>query len=225
VGQQILTNDNWGTQNANAVTNATAVTAIQQAAARVNAFALAPTSLDAVVLATLPAGSYTVQARGPNPNSSGVVLIEVYDATAGAVTATSPKASNVATRGEVGTGGNVLIAGFVINGTASRRMLIRGVGPTLTRFGLGQNAVLADPFLTLKDSSGVTLRTNDDWATGDDAAVIAAAAVAGGAFPLANGSKDAAMIIMLQPGAYTVQLSGVNNGTGIGIVEVYDVDP
>ena len=224
-GQQILTNDNWGTQNANAVTNATAVTAIQQAAARVSAFTLAPTSLDAVVLATLPAGSYTVQARGPNPNSSGVVLIEVYDATAGTVTATSPKASNVATRGEVGTGGNVLIAGFVINGTAARRMLIRGVGPTLTRFGLGQNAVLADPFLTLKDSSGVTLRTSDDWGSGDDAAVIASAAVSGGAFPLANGSKDAAMIIMLQPGAYTVQLSGVNNGTGIGIVEVYDVDP
>jgi hypothetical protein len=113
----------------------------------------------------------------------------------------------------------------VINGTTSRRMLLRGVGPTLRNFGLGPNAVLADPFLTLKDSAGATLRTNDDWASGDDAAVIAAAAVSSGAFALANGSKDAAMIVMLPPGAYTVQLTGVNNTTGIGIVEVYDVDP
>ena len=201
------------------------MTAIQQATTRVGTFALAPNSQDAVVFATLPAGNYTVQASGANPAASGVVLIEVYDATLAATTATSPRASNVATRGEVGTGANVLIAGFVINGTASRRMLLRGVGPTLTRFGLGQNAVLADPLLTLKDAAGVTLRTNDDWSTGGDAAVIAAAAVSGGAFALANGSKDAAMIIMLPPGAYTVQLSGVGNTTGIGIVEVYDIDP
>ena len=224
-GVPILTNDNWGNQSGNAAASATQVTAIQQATTRVGTFALAPNSQDAVVFATLPAGNYTVQAYGANPGASGVVLIEVYDATVAATTATSPRASNVATRGEVGTGANVLIAGFVINGTASRRMLLRGVGPTLTRFGLGQNAVLADPQLTLKDAAGVTLRTNDDWSTGGDAAIIAAAAVSGGAFALANGSKDAAMIIMLPPGAYTVQLSGVGNTTGIGIVEVYDIDP
>lgn len=224
-GVQIQSNDNWAAQNANAAANTTAVTAIQQAINRVGAFTLGQNSQDAVVLATLPPGSYTVQAKGPNANSSGVVLIEVYDATAGNAVATSPKASNVATRGEVGTGNNILIAGFVINGTTSRRILLRGVGPTLRSFGLGQNAVLADPFLILKDAAGTTLRTNDDWASGDDAAVIAAAAASGGAFALANGSKDAAMIVMLPPGAYTVQLSGVNNTTGIGIVEVYDVDP
>ena len=224
-GVPILTNDNWGNQSTNAAASATQVTAIQQATTRVGTFALAPNSQDAVVFATLPAGNYTVQGYGANPGASGVVLIEVYDATVAATTATSPRASNVATRGEVGTGVNVLIAGFVINGTASRRMLLRGVGPTLTRFGLGQNAVLADPQLTLKNAAGVTLRTNDDWSTGGDAAIIAAASVSGGAFALANGSKDAAMIIMLPPGAYTVQLSGVGNTTGIGIVEVYDVDP
>ena len=224
-GVPILSNDNWGNQSANAAANATQVTAIQQATTRVGTFALPPNSQDAVVFATLPAGNYTVQGYGANSGASGVVLIEVYDATVAATTATSPRASNVATRGEVGTGANVLIAGFVINGTASRRMLLRGVGPTLTRFGLGQNAVLADPLLTLKNAAGVTLRTNDDWSTGGDAAIIAAASVSGGAFALANGSKDAAMIIMLPPGAYTVQLSGVGNTTGIGIVEVYDIDP
>jgi hypothetical protein len=224
-GVPILTNDNWGNQSANAAASATQVAAIQQATTRVNTFALGPNTQDAVVLATLPAGNYTVQAFGANPGASGVVLIEVYDATPGAATATSPRASNVATRGEVGTGANVLIAGFVINGTASRRMLLRGVGPTLTRFGLPQNAILADPVLTLKNAAGATLRTNDNWSSGDDAAIMAAASVAGGAFALANGSRDAAMIVMLAPGAYTVQLSGVNNTTGIGIVEVYDVDP
>ena len=224
-GQTILSNDNWSAQNANAAANATAVTAITQAAARVAAFDLVVGSQDAAVLATLPPGAYTVQASGPNANSTGVVLIEVYDATPGNAAATSPRAINVATRGEVGTGNNILIAGFVINGTASRRVLLRGVGPTLNRFGIGQNALLADPFLTLKDASGTTVRTNDNWASGDDSAQIAAASTAAGAFALTNGSRDAAILTMLAPGAYTVQLSGVNNTTGIGIVEVYDVDP
>ena len=125
--------------------------------------------------------------------------------------------------GAVGTGTNIVIAGFVVDGAASRRILIRGVGPSLTR--LGVPGVLPDPQLQLIQASGDVLRTNDDWATGPDAAIIAAASNAAGAFPLLNGSKDAAMILMLPPGAYTVQLSGVNNGTGVGIVEVYDVDP
>jgi hypothetical protein len=124
----------------------------------------------------------------------------------------------------VGTGTNILIGGFVVNGAVSRRMLIRGVGPTLANFGVP--GVLSDPQLTLiEQSSGRTIKTNDDWASGEDAAIIAQASQATGAFPLANGSKDAAMIVMLPPGAYTVQLSGVNNVTGVGILEVYDVDP
>ena len=215
----ILTNDNWGTQ-----TGGTTVNAIQQATNRAGAFTLANNSADAVVLATLAPGPYTVLALAPpgTPNASGVVLIEVYDVTTG--NAVGPKAANVSTRGQVGTGNNVLIAGFVVNGTVSRRMLIRGAGPTLSRLGVPD--VLADPQITLvAQSSGQTLRTNNDWASGDDAAIIASAASAAGAFPFANGSRDAAMIIMLPPGAYTVQLSGVNNTTGVGIVEVYDIDP
>jgi hypothetical protein len=217
----VLTNDDWGTQTGGAAQ----VTAIQQAMNRAGAFAFAgPNSNDAAVLATLPPGPYTVQAKGPaaNPAASGVVLIEVYDVTQS--TAVGPKAANVSTRGAVGTGSNILIAGFVVNGAVARRMLIRGVGPTLSSFGVP--GLLADPLLTLVDQSdGRTIKTNDDWASGDDAAVIAQAAQTAGAFPLANGSKDAAMIVMLLPGAYTVQLSGVNSGTGVGIVEVYDVDP
>ena len=176
------------------------------------------------MLATLPAGSYTVQAKGPanNPTASGIVLIEVYDVTQGGPAA--PKAVNVSTRGTVGTGSNILIAGFVVNGGVSRRVLIRGAGPTLTSFGV--TGVLADPQLTLVDQgSGLTIATNDNWSAGIDASIIASASQLAGAFPFANGTRDSAMIVMLPPGAYTAQLSGVGGGTGVGIVEVYDVDP
>lgn len=217
----VLTNDDWGTQAGGAAQ----VTAIQQAMTRAGAFSFSnANSADAAVLATLPPGPYTIQAKGPanNDTASGVVLIEVYDVTVGGVV--GPKAVNVSTRGNVGTGTNILIAGFVVNGTVSRRVLIRGAGPALTR--LGVPGVLADPQLTLiEQSSGRTIKVNDDWATGDDASVIADAAATAGAFPFASGSKDSAMIVMLPPGAYTAQLKGANNGTGVGIVEVYDVDP
>ncbi|MEY4088307.1 MAG: hypothetical protein RJB55_578, partial [Verrucomicrobiota bacterium] len=216
----VLTNDDWGTQTAGAAQ----VTAIQQAAQRAGAFALPNNSRDAAVLATLPPGPYTVQATVPanTPNASGVVLIEVYDVTQGGVT--GPKAANVSTRGFVGTGSDQLIAGFVVTGAVSRRMLIRGAGPTLAAFGVP--GVLADPQLRLVDqASGQTVRTNDNWASGEDAQIITAAASAAGAFPFAASSRDSAMIVMLPPGAYTVQLTGVGNVTGVGIVEVYDVDP
>ena len=216
----VLTNDDWGTQAAGPAQ----VQAIQQAANRAAAFALQPNSRDAAILATLPAGPYTVQAQvGPgSTNASGLVLIEVYDVTQGGPAA--PKAINVSTRGTVGTGANSLIAGFVVTGQVSRRMLIRGAGPTLAN--LGVPGVLADPLLTLSaQSTGQVLRTNDNWGTGEEAGIIASAASAAGAFPFPAGSRDAAMIVMLPPGAYTVELAGVGGGTGVGIVEVYDVDP
>jgi hypothetical protein len=164
-----------------------------------------------------------VQARGA-ANATGVALVEVYDASTGL---TGPKAINLSTRANVGTGENILIAGFVVTGTVSRRILVRGIGPTLRNFGLGPNAVLADPQLKLLNASGATLATNDNWASGDNAAYIASASTAAGAFPLANGSADSAIIIMLAPGSYTAQLSGVGttNNTGIALLEVYDVDP
>lgn len=217
----VLVNDDWGQQTG----GQQQVTAIQQAVQRAGAFNFAgPNSADAAVLVTLPPGTYTVQAKGPLANlaATGIVLIEVYDVTQGA--AAGPKAANVSTRGNVGTGANALIAGFVVNGAVSRRILIRGVGPTLANFGVP--GVLADPQITLTNQvTGQVLATNDNWASGVEAPIIAQASVAAGAFPLANGSRDSAMIVMLPPGAYTVTLSGVNNGTGVGIVEVYDVDP
>jgi hypothetical protein len=151
--------------------------------------------------------------------------VEVYDATA--VTTAGPRALNVSTRGVVGTGGNTLIAGFVVSGTVARRTLIRGVGPTLARFNI--SGVLADPQITLTNqATAAVIKTNDDWGSSpEDAALIGAAGNTPNvsAFPLVPGSKDAAMLVMLPPGQYTVQLAGVGNTTGVGMVEVYDVDP
>ena len=216
-GVVVQTNDNWGTQ----VGGAAAVTAIQQATNRLGAFALPANSLDAVVLATLQPGGYTVEARGAG-TTTGVAIVEVYDAS---TTLAGPKAINVSTRANVGTGENVLIAGFIINGTVSRRVLVRGVGPTLRIFpGIAANSVLVDPQLRLQlqDANRTTLATNDDWAGGDDAAIVAAAASASGAFALPGGSKDASILLMLPPGSYTATLSGVGaaNNTGIGLIEV-----
>ena len=216
----VLTNDDWGSQTA----GATQVAAIQQAAQRAAAFALPNGSRDAAVLATLSPGPYTVQATIPasTPNASGVVLIEVYDVTQGGPA--GPKAVNVSTRGFVGTGSDQLIAGFVVSGTVARRVLVRGAGPSLAGFGVP--GVLADPELKIvAQATSRVLRTNDNWSTGEEASIISTAASAAGAFPFGVNSRDAAMIVMLEPGAYTVQLTGVGNATGVGIVEVYDVDP
>lgn len=221
-GAVVQTNEDWGTQ----VGGAAAVTAIQQATTRLRTFPLPANSRDAVVLATLNPGSYTVQARGAG-NATGVAIVEVYDAS---IALTGPKAIGVSTRTNVGSGENVLIAGFAVTGTVTRRVLIRGIGPTLRIFpGIATNSVLNDPQLTLFDATPQRriLATNDNWASGEDAAFIAAATAGAGVFPLANGSLDSAIIIMLPPGSYTAQLSGVGttNNTGIGLIEVYDVDP
>ncbi|HEX2854155.1 MAG TPA: hypothetical protein VHO24_13035 [Opitutaceae bacterium] len=122
-------------------------------------------------------------------------------------------------RGRVGTGQDVLINGFIVEGTQPRVVLVRGVGPTLANFGL-PNGTLANPTVTIVDSKGAVVGSNDDW--GNNAALSQAAAIAG-AFPLAANSADAAVLVVLNPGPYTVVVNGVNGGTGTALVEVYEV--
>jgi hypothetical protein len=123
---------------------------------------------------------------------------------------------NLSARNRVGTGANVLIAGFSVSGTGTQRVLIRAVGPTLS--ALGVPAVLADPQLELNDATGV-VANNDNW-DASLAPVIASA----GAFPLPTGSKDSALVATLSAGRnYTVQISGVNNTIGEALIEVYEL--
>lgn len=130
--------------------------------------------------------------------------------------AQSPALINVSTRGTAGAGDNVMIAGFIIDGTASRRIAIRVTGPSLTQYGV--SGVLADPTLTL-NSGGTDLATNDDWQT--DAASAAALRNVNLA---PSSDREAALVRTLAPGGYTVVVGGKGTGTGVALIEVFDLD-
>jgi hypothetical protein len=204
---KIAESDNWGVESAAATIAATAT--------RLGAFNLPATSKDAVLLVTLDPGAYTAQVSGAG-GTTGVALVEVYDAGDAPPTAVTPKLANISTRGRVGTDDQILIAGIVIGGNAPKRVLVRAVGPSLTP--LGVNGALADPMLTILSGSTV-ISQNDDW--GGDASVVAVANSIG-AFALPSDSKDACLLITLAPGTYTAQVRGKNGSTGVAIVEVYD---
>ncbi len=179
------------------------------------AFSLLPSSADDALLTTLPASNYSAQVSGVN-GTSGVALVEIYD-TDSANSASRLK--NISARAQVGTDANILIAGFVISGTAPKQVLIRGIGPGLnSTFGLTGN--LANPKLDLYDSNSNLLFTNSGWGS---TATLANAFASVGAFSLVNGSADSALLVTLPPGAYSAQVSGVNRTTGIGLVEIYEM--
>ncbi|MCX6953653.1 MAG: lamin tail domain-containing protein [Verrucomicrobia bacterium] len=204
----VATNDNWGTT--------TALTTLTNTAASLGAFALTAGSADSALLVDLPAGQYSASAGGAN-GGTGIALLELYDAdTAATPTA---KLNNISTRGFVGTGTNIVIAGFVISGAGAKTLLIRAVCPTLTGFGLA--GVLADPQLAIYRSDQAIL-TNDDWSAGAAPATTSSVATQVGAFALPTGSKDAAFVVTLPAGAYTVQVSGTNATTGLALVEIYE---
>ena len=165
-------NDNWDTS----------ISSIFQT---VGAFALPDNSLDAALVATLTSASYTVKVTGNN-GATGIALAEIYD-TAFPTTPTGPRLTNISARSQVGTGAEVLVAGFVIGGTGTKNLLIRGVGPTLGNFGV--NGSIADPQLTLfrsVDGTSTQVQTNDNW----DSATLLATAQRVGAFDLPNSSLD-----------------------------------
>ena len=136
--------------------------------------------------------------------------------------------ANLSTRGQIGTGTNIMITGFVVNDGAPKKVLVRAAGYSLARFGLPTNTLLANPTLSIYNGDGQLVLQNDTWGSADnDQAVLAATTATAGAFALgtaaANGSNDAALVATLSPGTYTAQVSGVNNTSGIGLLEVYDI--
>lgn len=149
--------------------------------------------------------------------------------TVGALAVThAPRLLNLSTRGLAQTGDNVLIPGFVISGTASKRLLIRAVGPTLGKDPINLGGVLDDPRMRLLRRNTVTqvfeeIATNDNWGTNGNAADITATAASVSAFDF-NDTLEAALLLDVAPGEYTVIAGGVNNSTGLAIVELYDAD-
>jgi len=206
---QIATNDDWSAAN------------IGNAFTATGAFALTAGSKDAALVTDLTAGrDYTVQVTNAT-GTGGIVLIEVYDADALTGTSTS-KLINVSVRGQTAPGDDVLTLGLVIGGTGQRTLLIRGVGPTLAGFGV--SGTVADPRLQIFDSQQRAILANDDWNSADFVNELVTATGYVGAFALGAGSRDAATLSLLEPGAYTIQVSGAATApTGEALVEVYDV--
>lgn len=198
----IATNDNWLTSDGPMM-------------AATGAFAFADGSRDAAIVASLSAGSYTCPVTVSGAES-GIVLLEVYDASSTAASAIV----NASTGAFVGTGASVLIPGFTISGSGTVQLLIRAAGPALSAFEV--SSVLADPTLTLYRDSTV-LATNDDWSTSGNPTDITSSAAAVGAFAFAPGSKDAAILTSLPAGSYTAVVSGVGNSSGTALVELYTV--
>lgn len=220
-GVEIARNDNWGTT----LGTATPVSAATMSAAGGFPFASAA-SRDSALLVTLPPGAYSATVGGVG-NTSGIAIIELYEIGA---TPGSNRLTSLSARAQVGTGAAVTIPGINISaGAGTRRLLIRAAGPALTQFNIP--GVLADPTLAVTNlGASITYASNNDWGTPTgtnpaSAATLAAAFANYTGYPFAVGSRDSAVLVELAPGAYTVQVSGVGNTTGVSLVEVYDLTP
>ena len=196
-GQLLASNDNWKDAHQ----------------AQIQATGIAPSdALESAILTTLPGNSsYTAVVRGKN-GATGVGLVEVYDLALGS----NSKLANISTRGFVDTGDNVMIGGFIVGGSAvdRTRVVVRAIGPSLSQFGL-TNA-LPDPTLSLYDSNGNVMATNDNWRDGQQPEVMAA-----GLAPADD--RESALFQSLSPGAYTAIVAGKGGTIGVGLVEAYNI--
>jgi hypothetical protein len=194
-----ITNDNWRSD--------------QQA--EIQATGIPPTNdLESAIVATLNPGAYTAIVQGKN-NTSGVALVEIYDLNQAAAS----KLANLSTRGFVSTGDNIVIAGFLLSQQSSLdRIVVRGIGPSLAPGIFPVSAVLADPTLELRDSNGTLIVANNNW---QDNPAQAAEITADG-LALSN-ARESGIAAPLAPGLYTALLAGRVGGTGIGVVEIYDL--
>jgi hypothetical protein len=172
---------------------------------------LAPVrDLESAIVATLEAGTYTAIVRGEN-GDTGVALVEAYDLDH----APSSRLGNMSTRGSVGVLNNVMIGGFILNDSEETSMVVvRGLGPSLA--DLGVTNPLADPVLELHDAQGSLIALNNDWKDSQQSEIEAS-----GLAPAFD--HECAILEPLRAGLYTAVLGGLNNGTGVGLVEIYNL--
>jgi T5SS/PEP-CTERM-associated repeat protein len=162
---------------------------------------------EAAIIATLAPGSYTAVMRGAN-RTTGIGVLEVYDPAQEA----SAKLANISSRGFVELSDNVMIGGFIVDNQAAH-VLVRAIGPSLTQFGVAN--ALADPTLEFYNSDGVIIAFNNDWQDSLDPAAIEATGIP------PTDEKESAILATLAPGNYTAIVRGLNDTTGVGLVEVY----
>jgi hypothetical protein len=208
----LYTNDGWA-GNAQIASTAAAVGAFPWTVT---------TSHDAALDLTLASGTYTAQVAGQS-GDTGDALVEIYDATpAGTYNTALPRLINLSARVDVGTGANILFAGFVIGGQSALTVLIRASGPAIAAAPFDVPGTLPDPELTLQDpSSGLVYASNSSW--GGDPEISSAAASVGAFTWNVPTSHDSALLITLPPGNYTAAAAGSSGDTGVAIVEVYEV--
>ena len=193
-GSLIASNDNWRSDQE----------------AEIIATTIPPSNdLESAIVATLPANSsaYTAIVRGVN-NETGIGLVEAYDLDQSA----DSKLANISTRGFVQTGDDVLIGGLIVLGENPLSVIVRAIGPSLPLPG-----ALGDPTLELHDGNGVLIASNDNWRTDQEAEIIAT-----GIPP--SHDLESAIVRDLTPGNYTAIVRGVNNTTGIALVEAYGLN-
>ncbi len=184
-----------------------------------------PAPKDAAIYTTnAAAGPGSIIVGGKN-GATGVALAEVYDATpADAFTVFTPRLINGSARTTVGLADKVLILGFVIGGRSSERILVRAVGPTLAQPPFNVGGTLADPVLEVYDSKNAKLATNDNWGDNGGATALSTAFASVGAFAFTStNSKDAALVLTLAPGSYSALVRGNQGGTGVALVELYEL--
>ena len=211
-GALIASNDDWQTTVIGGIITSNQVSAIQNSGH-------APTQpSESAIIATLQPGNYTAIVRGRN-NTVGVGLVEVYDLSPN----TTSVLGNTSTRAFVQTGNDVMIGGFIVQGTGPKRVIVRAIGPELTPFGI-PNA-LSDPTLELHNGNGALIASNDNWQTTVIGGIITADQVSAiqnsGHAP--TQPSESAIIATLQPGNYTAIVRGRNNTIGVALVEVYDL--
>ncbi len=168
---------------------------------------------EAALIAILNPGPYTVVVKGVN-GATGVGLVEVYDDDSAN---TSARLVNISSRGHILINDDVMIGGFIIRGDISKRMLVRVVGPTLSLNGQLFAGRLQDPSLELHDGNGVLMMSNNNWRSSQQTEINASTLAP-------NDDREPALIATLKPGNYTAIARGLNNTTGIALIEMYDLD-
>jgi hypothetical protein len=212
-GALIASNDNWVTTIIGGI-----ITANQVAAIRASGYA-STNVMESAMIVSLPPGNYTAIARGVN-NMMGIGLVEVYDLSA----STASSLRNISTRSSVQTDQNVMIGGFIIQGTLAKRVVVRALGPELSQYGVPDT--LPDPTLELHGPNGALIASNDNWMTTVIGGIITSDQVAdiraSGYAP--TNALESAMIVSLPPGNYTAIVRAKNIIVGVALVEVYDFD-
>jgi len=213
-GALIASNNNWATTIIGGIITANQVHDIQ-------ASGYAPgDGRESAIIADLPQGNYTAIVRGVN-YLTGVALVEVYELSPG----TASILANISTRAFVQTGNNVMIGGFIVEGPQAKRVIIRAIGPELSAPPFNIPNALANPTLELHDHTGALIGSNDNWQHTIIGGIITTNQVSAiqnsGHAP--TQPSESAIIAELPAGNYTAIVRGVNNTTGVALVEVYDL--